>query len=138
MNAGELRELRAAAVGRYAIEYPPQLPISARAPEISRIWKEHQLIIVVGSTGSGKTTQLPKIALEMGRGRNGRIGCTQPRRIAAMAMARRVALELKCQDTKGVASQVRFSDTSAPEKNQLEKPETRVILWKVSLFRPLD
>jgi len=115
MNAGEFRELRAAAAERCTIEYPPQLPISARVPEISRIWKAYQLIVVVGSTGSGKTTQLPKIALEMGRGRNGRIGCTQPRRIAAMAMARRTALELKCLDTKGVASQVRFSDTSAPE-----------------------
>ncbi len=115
MNDGDLRERRSAAAERCTIEYPPQLPISARAGEISELWKNHQLIIVVGSTGSGKTTQLPKIALEMGRGRAGRIGCTQPRRIAAMAMARRVAQELKCEDTRGVASQVRFSDSSAPE-----------------------
>ena len=115
MSAGDPREQRSAATERCVIEYPPQLPISARAAEIAEIWKKHQLIIVVGSTGSGKTTQLPKIALLMGRGRAGRIGCTQPRRIAAMAMARRVAQELKCEDTRGVASQVRFSDTSTPE-----------------------
>jgi ATP-dependent helicase HrpA len=115
MSAGDSREQRSAAAERCVIEYPPQLPISARAAEIAEIWKDHQLIIVVGSTGSGKTTQLPKIALQMGRGRAGRIGCTQPRRIAAMAMARRVALELGCEDTRGVASQVRFADTSTSE-----------------------
>ncbi len=106
---------RAAAADRAEISYPAQLPISSRIPEIARVWSENQVIIVVGSTGSGKTTQLPKVALEMGRGRAGRIGCTQPRRIAAMAMAQRVALELKSAGTRGVASQVRFSDTSSPE-----------------------
>jgi len=115
MSTDSCREQRSAAAERCVIEYPPQLPISARAEEIARIWSTHQLIITVGSTGSGKTTQLPKIALEMGRGRAGRIGCTQPRRIAAMAMARRVAQELKCENSRGVASQVRFADTSAPE-----------------------
>ena len=115
MSADDCREQRSAAAERCVIEYPPQLPISAHAAEIARIWKTHQLIIVVGSTGSGKTTQLPKIALQMGRGRAGRIGCTQPRRIAAMAMARRCALELKCENSGAVASQVRFSDTSVPE-----------------------
>lgn len=114
MNPGSLKEIRAAAIARAVMEYPPQLPVSGRVREIAAAWSSHQVIIVVGSTGSGKTTQLPKVALELGRGRAGRIGCTQPRRIAAMAMARRVALELGCVD-RGVASQVRFSDTSAPE-----------------------
>ena len=115
MNPEASPELRAAAIEKTVIEYPPQLPVSGKAAEIIGAWERHQLIIVVGSTGSGKTTQLPKMALEFGRGRAGRIGCTQPRRIAAMAMARRVALELGCQDTRGVASQVRFADNSAPE-----------------------
>jgi ATP-dependent helicase HrpA len=81
--------------------------------EIERLWRDHPVIIVGGATGSGKTTQLPKIALEIGRGRQGRIGCTQPRRIAASAMARRVAQELSVECGEAVGYQVRFDNRTA-------------------------
>src|ERR1700741_3853653 len=76
------------------IQFPAELPISARVPDIARAISEHQVVIVVGATGSGKTTQLPKVALELGRGSKQRIGVTQPRRIAATSVAARVATEL--------------------------------------------
>ena len=75
------------------IRFPPELPISAHAAEITTALRNHPVIIVCGDTGSGKTTQLPKIALAAGRGQRGLIGCTQPRRLAALAMAHRVAEE---------------------------------------------
>ncbi|MBE6389842.1 MAG: ATP-dependent RNA helicase HrpA [Lentisphaerae bacterium] len=108
-------ELRSAAADKLHIGYPEQLPLSSRAKEIKAAWEKSQLIIVGGETGSGKTTQLPKIALELGCGRNGRIGCTQPRRIAAVAMARRLAQELHCSCGKEVGSQVRFEDHTSDE-----------------------
>ena len=84
------------------IEFPESLPVSARRDEITAALQQHQVIIVCGETGSGKTTQLPKIALAMGRGkinyRPGQgllIGHTQPRRIAASSVAKRIAEELK-------------------------------------------
>ncbi|MFN6997427.1 MAG: hypothetical protein ACK4PH_24820, partial [Aquincola tertiaricarbonis] len=80
----------AAGAAALAIEFPESLPVSARREEIARLIAEHQVVIVCGETGSGKTTQLPKIVLELGRGRiNGGklIGHTQPRRIAASSVA---------------------------------------------------
>ena len=108
-------ELRAAAADKLRIEYPAELPVSAKAEAIKAAWQQSQIIIVGGETGSGKTTQLPKIALELGCGRQGKIGCTQPRRIAAIAMARRLAQELHCTCGKEVGSQVRFEDRTSPE-----------------------
>lgn len=95
---------------RLRIAYPPELPISAAAGRIAELWRRHQVVIVGGATGSGKTTQLPKIALSIGRGRTGRIGCTQPRRLAATAMARRVAQELGVECGAEVGYQVRFDN----------------------------
>lgn len=92
--------------------FPENLPISAKVEEIQELWKKHQLIILGGATGSGKTTQLPKIALAIGRGRSGRICCTQPRRIAAMSMARRLSDELNSACGSEVGYQVRFDDRS--------------------------
>ena len=101
---------RAAAVP--AIVYPEELPVSARREEIAAAISEHQVVIVAGETGSGKTTQLPKICLELGRGITGMIGHTQPRRIAARSVAERIASELDTPIGPGgiVGYQVRFTE----------------------------
>ncbi len=90
-----------------AITYPPELPVSAARDEIARALETHQVIVVAGATGSGKTTQLPKICLELGR--EG-IGHTQPRRIAARSVAERIAFELGVDLGGVVGYQVRFDD----------------------------
>ncbi len=95
------------------IKYPADLPISRYVGEISAAVRENQVVIVCGTTGSGKTTQLPKILLEAGRGRKGRIGCTQPRRLAAAAMARRLAHELEVNYGTEVGCKVRFDDRTS-------------------------
>ena len=92
------------------VRFPPELPISARVIDIVNAIDAHQVIIVAGETGSGKTTQLPKICLAMGRGVDGQIGCTQPRRIAATSVAARVAQELDTELGEVVGYKVRFND----------------------------
>lgn len=93
------------------ISYPPDLPVSARRDDIAAAIRDHQVVIVAGETGSGKTTQLPKICLELGRGRDGKlIGHTQPRRIAARSVAERIADELDITLGDEVGYQVRFTD----------------------------
>lgn len=94
------------------IHYPEDLPVSARREEIAKAIKAHQVVVVCGETGSGKTTQLPKLCLELGRGQERMIGHTQPRRLAATSVARRVAQELKTELGDWVGYQVRFSDRS--------------------------
>ncbi|MGB3046529.1 ATP-dependent RNA helicase HrpA, partial [Dokdonella sp.] len=86
------------------------LPIAERSEEIIKLIREHQVIVLAGETGSGKTTQLPKLCLAAGRGTAGMIGCTQPRRIAARTVARRVADELDTTVGDLVGFQVRFND----------------------------
>ncbi len=86
------------------------LPITARAQEIIDLIRGHQVLVIAGETGSGKTTQLPKLCLAAGRGEAGLIGCTQPRRLAARAVARRVAAELGSEIGGLVGFQVRFSE----------------------------
>jgi ATP-dependent helicase HrpA len=97
-----------------ALQFPAQLPISARVADIATAIHENQVIIVAGATGSGKTTQLPKIALAMGRGLEKIIGVTQPRRIAATSVAARVASELGTPLGTDVGYQVRFDDRTSP------------------------
>jgi ATP-dependent helicase HrpA len=92
------------------IVYPEELPVSGRRDEIAAALRDHQVVIVSGETGSGKTTQLPKICLELGRGQTGLIGHTQPRRIAATATARRIAHELGSPLGENVGYKIRFSD----------------------------
>ncbi|RMI42352.1 ATP-dependent RNA helicase HrpA [Streptomyces triticirhizae] len=101
-------ERRRAAVP--AIVYPEQLPVSQKKDEILAAIRDHQVVIVAGETGSGKTTQIPKICLELGRGVRGLIGHTQPRRIAARTVAQRVAEELGGSVGEVVGFKVRFTD----------------------------
>jgi ATP-dependent helicase HrpA len=97
------------------ITFPESLPVSARRQEIARAFIEHQVIIVCGETGSGKTTQLPKLALSLGRGDKGKkIGHTQPRRIAASSVAKRIAEELNSPLGEVVGFKVRFADRLQP------------------------
>jgi ATP-dependent helicase HrpA len=100
---------------RPALNYPEQLPISSKRHEIVRAIRESRVVIVSGETGSGKSTQIPKMCLEAGRGIDGKIGCTQPRRIAAMAIARRIAEELGEPPGKSVGYKIRFTEKSSPE-----------------------
>ena len=97
------------------LSYPENLPISENVDEIKSLISEHQIVIVCGTTGSGKTTQLPKILLESGYGVKGRIGCTQPRRLAASGMGRRVAKEMYCSYGRQVGCKVRFADDTSDE-----------------------
>jgi ATP-dependent helicase HrpA len=96
------------------ISFPQELPVSARRDEIARAIAAHQVVIVSGETGSGKTTQLPKICLALGRGGAGLIGHTQPRRIAAASVARRIAHELNTAPGEVVGFKVRFGDHTRP------------------------
>ncbi len=93
------------------ISFPEDLPVSGRRAEIAEAIRQHQVVIVSGETGSGKTTQLPKICLELGRGGKGLIGHTQPRRIAASSTAKRIAHELGSPLGEHVGFKVRFNDT---------------------------
>ncbi|MCX7890952.1 MAG: ATP-dependent RNA helicase HrpA [Burkholderiales bacterium] len=94
--------------------FPEELPVSARRDEIARAIERHPVVIVAGETGSGKTTQLPKIALAAGRGIGGLIGHTQPRRIAARTVAARIAAELGTELGRAVGYKVRFTDRTSP------------------------
>ena len=93
----------------------PDLPISRRRREIAEALRNNRVVVVVGETGSGKTTQLPKIALEVAGNKRGMLGCTQPRRLAAVAVARRIAEEVGCDIGSYVGYQVRFDDKTGKD-----------------------
>ena len=95
--------------------YPEELPVSARAAELVELIKAHPVIVIAGETGSGKTTQLPKICLEAGFGVRGMIGCTQPRRVAALSVSRRIAEELGVEWGREVGAKIRFTDRTGPQ-----------------------
>ena len=96
-------------------EFQSDLPVNERRADIAELILKHQVVIVCGETGSGKTTQLPKICLDLGIGARGLIGHTQPRRLAARSVATRLAQELKTQVGIGVGVKIRFQDRSSPE-----------------------
>jgi ATP-dependent helicase HrpA len=108
------------------VTYPGELPVSNRRDDIASAIRDHQVVVVAGETGSGKTTQLPKICLELGRGVHGMIGHTQPRRIAARSVAERIAEEIGTPLGETVGYQVRFTDRSS--KDTLVKVMTDGIL----------
>ena len=95
-------------------EFADDLPVNARRTEIAELIEKNQVVIVCGETGSGKTTQIPKICLELGRGTTGLIGHTQPRRIAARATASRIAQELQSELGTHVGYKIRFADRTSP------------------------
>jgi ATP-dependent helicase HrpA len=97
----------------FRIEFPPELPISARADEIIGLLQRHQVLVLSGETGSGKTTQIPKMCLAAGSGTRGRIACTQPRRVAAASVSRRVAEEMNVTYGREVGCKIRFADQTS-------------------------
>jgi ATP-dependent helicase HrpA len=95
------------------ITYPESLPVTAKRNDIIKAIKRHKVVVITGDTGSGKTTQIPKMCLEAGRGIFGVVGCTQPRRVAAITVAHRIAEELGEEVGRSVGYQVRFEDRSS-------------------------
>lgn len=124
---------RAAAARRAArprLEYPPELPVSGARARIAAALADNPVLIVCGDTGSGKTTQLPKICLEAGRGQQGMIGHTQPRRIAARAVAARLAEETGTTLGQQVGYKVRFTDETA-EATQVKLMTDGILLAEI-------
>jgi len=108
-----LRQERQANVPK--INYPPDLPITARKDDIVAAIRANQVVVIAGETGSGKTTQIPKMCLEAGLGIEAKIGCTQPRRVAALSISRRIAEELNVNWGREVGCTIRFDDRSSPQ-----------------------
>lgn len=109
----EMRALRAAHVP--LATYPPELPITARKDDIVAAIRANQVVVIAGETGSGKTTQIPKMCLEAGLGIEAKIGCTQPRRVAAVSISQRIAEELQVGWGREIGCKIRFDDRSGDE-----------------------
>ncbi|MFI0234477.1 ATP-dependent RNA helicase HrpA [Streptomyces sp. NPDC017086] len=120
-----------------AVTYPGQLPVSQKKDEIADAIRDHQVVIVAGETGSGKTTQIPKICMELGRGVRGMIGHTQPRRIAARTVAERVAEELKTPLGEAVGWKVRFTDQVNPDATFVKLMTDGILLAEIQTDREL-
>lgn len=122
---------------RPKIIYPAQLPVSQRKDDIAEAIKNNQVVIVAGETGSGKTTQLPKICLELGRGTHGMIGHTQPRRLAARSVATRIAEEMECELGSHVGYKVRFND-QVSERSHVKLMTDGILLAEIQHDRFLS
>ncbi|MFB8211634.1 MULTISPECIES: ATP-dependent RNA helicase HrpA [unclassified Streptomyces] len=120
-----------------AVTYPEQLPVSQKKDEILEAIRDHQVVIVAGETGSGKTTQIPKICMELGRGLRGMIGHTQPRRIAARTVAERIADELKTPLGETVGWKVRFTDQVNPDATFVKLMTDGILLAEIQTDREL-
>ncbi|WP_330458655.1 ATP-dependent RNA helicase HrpA [Streptomyces sp. NBC_00820] len=120
-----------------AVSYPEQLPVSQKKDVIAAAIRDHQVVIVAGETGSGKTTQIPKICVELGRGVRGMIGHTQPRRIAARTVAERVADELKTPLGEAVGWKVRFTDQVNPDATFIKLMTDGILLAEIQTDREL-
>ncbi|GBQ03965.1 ATP-dependent RNA helicase HrpA [Streptomyces spongiicola] len=134
-KAAERTAGRAARVPR--VTYPELLPVSQKKDEILEAIRDHQVVIVAGETGSGKTTQIPKICLELGRGVRGMIGHTQPRRIAARTVAERVAEELRTPLGEAVGWKVRFTDQVNPDATFVKLMTDGILLAEIQTDREL-
>ncbi|WP_405681432.1 ATP-dependent RNA helicase HrpA [Streptomyces sp. NBC_01238] len=119
------------------VSYPEQLPVSQKKDEILEAIRDHQVVIVAGETGSGKTTQIPKICMELGRGVRGMIGHTQPRRIAARTVAERIADELKTPLGEAVGWKVRFTDQVNPDATFVKLMTDGILLAEIQTDREL-
>lgn len=119
------------------IEYPEILPVSQKKDDIAEAIAHHQVVIVAGETGSGKTTQLPKICAELGRGKFGLIGHTQPRRLAARSVANRIAEEMETQLGDFVGYKVRFNDQIS-ENTQIKLMTDGILLAEIQHDRFLN
>ncbi|MFI9170398.1 ATP-dependent RNA helicase HrpA [Streptomyces lincolnensis] len=120
-----------------AVSYPEQLPVSQKKDDIAAAIRDHQVVIVAGETGSGKTTQIPKICMELGRGVRGMIGHTQPRRIAARTVAERVAEELDTPLGEAVGWKVRFTDQVNPDATFVKLMTDGILLAEIQTDREL-
>lgn len=120
-----------------AVSYPEQLPVSQKKDEIAAAIRDHQVVIVAGETGSGKTTQIPKICMELGRGVKGMIGHTQPRRIAARTVAERVAEELDTPLGEAVGWKVRFTDQVNQDATFVKLMTDGILLAEIQTDREL-
>ncbi|MGW0961212.1 ATP-dependent RNA helicase HrpA [Streptomyces gelaticus] len=134
-KAAERLSLRAARMP--GVSYPEQLPVSQKKDEILEAIRDHQVVIVAGETGSGKTTQIPKICMELGRGVRGMIGHTQPRRIAARTVAERVADELRTPLGEAVGWKVRFTDQVNPDATFVKLMTDGILLAEIQTDREL-
>ncbi|MFD9970673.1 ATP-dependent RNA helicase HrpA [Streptomyces sp. NPDC059011] len=134
-RAGARTAARAARVP--GVTYPEQLPVSQKKDEILEAIRDHQVVIVAGETGSGKTTQIPKICLELGRGVRGMIGHTQPRRIAARTVAERVAEELRTPLGEAVGWKVRFTDQVNQDATFVKLMTDGILLAEIQTDREL-
>ncbi|MFE1454464.1 ATP-dependent RNA helicase HrpA [Streptomyces sp. NPDC058735] len=119
------------------ITYPEQLPVSQKKDDIAAAVRDHQVVIVAGETGSGKTTQIPKICMELGRGVRGMIGHTQPRRIAARTVAERVAEELNTPLGEAIGWKVRFTDQVDPDATFVKLMTDGILLAEIQTDREL-
>ncbi|MEU8520306.1 ATP-dependent RNA helicase HrpA [Streptomyces sp. NPDC048577] len=137
-EAGKAKERTDGRASRVpVVTYPEQLPVSQRKDTILEAIRDHQVVIVAGETGSGKTTQIPKICLELGRGVRGMIGHTQPRRIAARTVAERVAEELRTPLGEAVGWKVRFTDQVNPDATFVKLMTDGILLAEIQTDREL-
>nr|WP_235937693.1 ATP-dependent RNA helicase HrpA [Marinobacter caseinilyticus] len=123
--------------GHRPATFPAELPVSDRVEDIREALEQHQVVIVAGETGSGKTTQIPKLCLNAGRGIRGLIGHTQPRRIAARSVAARISEELGEQPGDTVGFQIRFTDTTS-EQSRVKIMTDGILLSEIQHDRFLD
>ena len=131
------RRLAGRRAGMPAVTYPENLPVSQRRDDILAAIRDHQVVIIAGETGSGKTTQIPKICLELGRGVRGLIGHTQPRRIAARTVAERIAEELGTELGQAVGYKVRFND-QASDRTLVKLMTDGILLAELQTDRLLE